>query len=126
MRVSVCAGLALCAALQMVSAGHAQPRQYWYFCDPAHAYYPTVQTCPIPWRWVEPQPGGSLATQSASIPLTPSVAAAAAPTLSKTEPSTAYRQGQADRQTWETWFNTLTGDTKSGAGYWAAHRSLPH
>ena len=39
-----------------------------------------------------------------------STASVAAPTPSETQPSAAYQQGQAHRQTWETWFGTLTGD----------------
>lgn len=30
--------------------------QYWYWCDPARAYYPYVTTCAAPWRAVSPQP----------------------------------------------------------------------
>jgi hypothetical protein len=37
----------------------------------------------------------------------------------------AYRDGQADRQVWETWFGGLSGVYQTGAEYWAAHRSDP-
>lgn len=33
---------------QPLSQGH------WYYCDPARAYYPSVRTCPAPWRAVTP------------------------------------------------------------------------
>jgi hypothetical protein len=41
------------------------------------------------------------------------------------DPSSAFRDGAADRQAWESWFADLTGDYRAGAGYWAAHRSDP-
>ena len=34
-------------------------------------------------------------------------------------------RGLADRQTWEKWFASLSGDEREGAAWWAAHRSLP-
>lgn len=40
--------------------------------------------------------------------------------------SPAYQQGHADRQSWESWFAALIGEYRSGAEYWAAHRSTPH
>jgi hypothetical protein len=40
--------------------------------------------------------------------------------------SAAYQQGQTDRQSWESWFATVTGEYRSGAEYWAAHRSTPN
>jgi hypothetical protein len=40
-------------------------------------------------------------------------------------PSTAFSQGQADRQTWDAWFSSQTGGFRTGAEYWAAHRSDP-
>jgi hypothetical protein len=30
------------------------PPGYWYYCESAGAYYPTVQTCPEPWVLVAP------------------------------------------------------------------------
>jgi hypothetical protein len=38
----------------------------------------------------------------------------------------AFQQGLAERQQWENWFGSLTGDYKRGAEYWAGHRSLPN
>lgn len=29
---------------------------YWYYCESAHAYYPTAPTCPEPWIRVPPRP----------------------------------------------------------------------
>jgi len=30
--------------------------QYWYYCESAKAYYPTVPACPEPWVKVPPRP----------------------------------------------------------------------
>jgi len=38
--------------------------------------------------------------------------------------SAMFRQGQADRQQWETWFAAQSGDYLAGATYWASHRSI--
>jgi hypothetical protein len=40
--------------------------------------------------------------------------------------ATAYQNGLRDRAAWEQWFNSLLGDYKTGALYWATQRSLPH
>ncbi len=32
------------------------PPGYWYYCGPSGAYYPYVQTCPVPWTPVAPTP----------------------------------------------------------------------
>lgn len=37
-----------------------------------------------------------------------------------------FQKGLSDRTAWETWFNGLQGDQKTGAFYWAGQRSLPH
>ncbi len=37
-----------------------------------------------------------------------------------------FDQGLQDRAAWEQWFNSLQGDAKTGAFYWAGQRSLPH
>lgn len=37
-----------------------------------------------------------------------------------------FRNGLAARGAWEQWFNSLDGDYKIGAFYWAGQRSLPH
>jgi len=36
------------------------------------------------------------------------------------------QKGLSDRTSWETWFNGLQGDEKTGAFYWAGQRSLSH
>lgn len=38
--------------------------------------------------------------------------------------SPAFRQGQADRQRWEIWIGSQSGDYLAGAAYWASVRSL--
>jgi len=40
--------------LAMSAISHAQAGGSWYYCDAAHAYYPYVTTCPVPWRPVPP------------------------------------------------------------------------
>jgi uncharacterized protein YecT (DUF1311 family) len=40
--------------------------------------------------------------------------------------SPAFKQGQIDRQNWESWFASVTGDYHAGAEYWATHRSDQH
>ncbi len=37
-----------------------------------------------------------------------------------------FQQGLADRERWENWFGSLTGDYKLGAEFWAGQRSLPN
>ena len=39
----------------VASAPPAQA-QYWYYCQPAGAYYPSVATCTEPWIKVPPRP----------------------------------------------------------------------
>lgn len=36
-----------------------------------------------------------------------------------------YSRGVQDRMAWESWFNSLTGDMRAGAEYWAGQRSKP-
>jgi hypothetical protein len=52
--------------------------------------------------------------------------AGAASTADAATTDPAFQQGLADRQQWETWSGSLTGDYKRGAEYWAGHRSLPN
>jgi len=40
--------------------------------------------------------------------------------------SAAYEAGQSDRQAWEQWFDSLTGEQRSGAEFWAGQRSKPN
>ena len=52
MRNSVAAVLLLGAGIG--AAWPSPANGAWYYCDPARGYYPTVQTCPVPWREVTP------------------------------------------------------------------------
>ena len=36
------------------SQSTAKAQGHWYYCDVTRAYYPTVRTCSIPWRAVDP------------------------------------------------------------------------
>jgi hypothetical protein len=38
---------------------------------------------------------------------------------------TSFTAGLAARDAWESWFNSLTGEMRAGAEYWAGQRSLP-
>jgi hypothetical protein len=40
--------------------------------------------------------------------------------------SPAFAKGLADRQAWEAWYGGLSGQSKTGAEFWAGQRSLPH
>ena len=111
-------------------AHHAAAQGSWYYCDPAHAYYPYVSTCSVPWREVAPYSYGQGQAKVAVPPTAESAAPATVaptPTINsptKSQPSATYRQGQADRESWETWFGSLTGSYRAGAEYWAGQRSL--
>lgn len=49
---------------------------------------------------------------------------AQSPAADDTSPS--FLQGEADRQSMEQWFNSLSGDFHAGAEYWAAQRNTPN
>ena len=129
----------LLLGLLLIFIAHPAVAANWYYCDPLHAYYPYVSTCPVPWREVAPnpnpygpfgsQPGTSTTAPrpaiSAPVPLTPAPTATTAPSPPESQPSAAFRRGQVDRQSWEAWFGGLTGDYRAGADDWASHRSLP-
>jgi hypothetical protein len=94
--------LPIFAGLVVANAAHAQSSGSWYYCDPAHAYYPYVTSCPVAWRAVTPYAYGEMQPS----PVGPAVPAQAAPapTLVPSKealPSLAYQQGQAGRQAWE-------------------------
>ena len=115
----------------LVGIAHSAAAQgHWYYCDPARAYYPYLKACPVPWREVTPDPYGQDQQHESSPPTVQPAAPAwvdPVPTVApprESQPSATYRQGQADRQRWETWFGTLTGDYRSGAEYWAGNRSV--
>jgi len=115
--------------LFLIVTTHPAAAQGFWYCDPAHAYYPYVQTCPAPWREIAPYSSGQTQPRAVAPPVaTSGVPASVAPIPPATSPpepqaSAAYRQGQVDRQAWETWFSTLTGDYRDGAAYWADQRS---
>jgi hypothetical protein len=54
MRFLLALGVFALAALQSAAAA-----QTWYWCEPAQAYYPYVERCPVPWRLVDPSSVGS-------------------------------------------------------------------
>ena len=35
--------------------GGVPPPGYWYYCESAGAYYPSVETCPEPWLQIPPR-----------------------------------------------------------------------
>jgi hypothetical protein len=41
------------------------------------------------------------------------------------ETSPAFQQGLTDRNAWESWIASISGDYRAGAEYWAAQRSTP-
>lgn len=106
----------------ILGAHSAAAAEYWYYCDPAHAYYPYVRACTAPWRQVVPYTYGQPGSQQSQAPAPPIRQVPAG----STPPSVAFRQGQADRQTWESWFGKQTGDYRTGAEYRAGHRSVPN
>jgi restriction system protein len=124
-RAAFCVILPIFAGLVFANAAHAQGSGSWYYCDPLHGYYPYVSICPVPWRVVQPYAYGQVPSPEG--PAVPAQAAPA-PTLvppTEAQPSSSYQLGQADRQAWEIWFGTVTGNYRAGAEWWAGHRSLP-
>jgi hypothetical protein len=104
-RLLVVAAIIVLAALPAA----AQQQGYWYYCDPAHAYYPYASTCPVPWRTVvrTPNPYGQLGTQqtgtnatvarpatSARVPFTLSPNTVTPRSTPEAHPSAAFGQGQ--------------------------------
>ena len=41
--------------VQQAPAPPAPPQAYWYYCQSARGYYPSVPTCPEPWVKVPPR-----------------------------------------------------------------------
>lgn len=68
MRASHRFGLAAAVlALGLVLPAAAQaPAQYW--CEPLHAYYPRVASCPAPWRTIGPAGPASPPAAPAYVP----------------------------------------------------------
>jgi len=60
--------------------------------------------------------------------LHPIAATASAPTPfpAPSDVSPAFQQGLSDRQAWEVWFASTSGEYHNGALYWSAQRSSPH
>lgn len=52
------------AAVNVVPA----PVQYWYYCAPAHAYYPYVPSCPGGWQAVPATPPATLSAAPGGVP----------------------------------------------------------
>jgi hypothetical protein len=55
-----------------------------------------------------------------------STASASSSSSSTTSVSTPFAEGAADRQAWESWFNSLSDDYRAGADHWATVRNNPH
>ena len=93
--------LAILILTSLLGLHPAVAEQYWYYCDPAHAYYPYVSTCPVPWRAVVPSTAPSASAtpehpaKSAPIPLTPSPTPTPSPSPAATA-TPAAPSGQAE------------------------------
>jgi hypothetical protein len=92
----------------------------WYWCEPAGAYYPYVQICPVPWRPVLPHP---YAATPQPAPGGQPAPLASRPPGQINDQTDAYRQGEADWQSLQAWFEAQTGDRRAGADFWANNRS---
>lgn len=86
-----------------------------FWCEPAHAYYPTVPSCPVPWRQIA-QPDPSSDPQSAPMTRTrPMQQGAPSPHIVSREESDAAERDKAaraaadlqkERADNETWFKS--------------------
>lgn len=77
-----------------IVAHHADAQEKWYYCGPAHAYYPYVSTCSVPWRQFVPhayqQPSGtSPSPNTTSARITPPASGASPPAGQSTSPLAA-------------------------------------
>jgi hypothetical protein len=127
--------LAIAALALIIPLGETHAQNWYWWCDASNAGYPWVRTCATPWRLVVPSfPTPELqAPRQRPTPLTPNLNDTASQSATS-EPiaatplsppsSKAFQDGQADRQAWEAWFNSQSGDYRAGAEYWAGHRSL--
>jgi uncharacterized protein len=53
------------ALVTIVALGHeAHAASSWFWCEPLHAYYPWVRSCPVGWRQVDPRSPPSQQPQS--------------------------------------------------------------
>lgn len=86
--------LVLVLLFQIVSAASwaANVSGYWYYCEPAHAYYPYVKTCPAPWIRVAPRGASTQSPASTPTPVTPSQPAPS--TSSQITPPASGQAGQ--------------------------------
>jgi hypothetical protein len=94
-------------------------------------YVPPVPAFSAPPVYAAPAPAGDVnvgVTTNVTVNLPPAVVASAAPPAPPplTGAMTGAQQGWTDRQAWESWIATLTGDYRTGAIYWSGQRSLPH
>ena len=62
---------------------------YWYWCEPARAYYPYVWVCPVQWQAVNP----AMATQQPSTSAPPTPTAGPATALTPTAPNSSATRG---------------------------------
>lgn len=98
----------------------------WYYCEPSHAYYPYVAACAVPWRQIIANSGTTYKPPMMQSPLAVAPSPTpAAPDASLPQSSSAYTQGQADRQAWGSLFAAQTGEIRAGAYYGSGQRSLP-
>lgn len=80
-------------------------------------------------RWVD---GGAASLPPLPEAPTPILAPAPAPAAQPISTAPApqggamFQKGLSDRTAWEIWFNSLQGDERTGAFYWAGQRSLAH
>ncbi|HTW53182.1 MAG TPA: hypothetical protein VME45_14925 [Stellaceae bacterium] len=81
--------VAVCVLALVFSGAGAEAA---WFCEPLHAYYPEVRSCPIPWRTADPQSGA----QRLTVPPASNAAddpAPAHPTSRTQTPQTEATQG---------------------------------
>jgi hypothetical protein len=93
----------------------------WYWCETTRAYSPYVTTCSVPWRPVAPRPYAPMTQPAPGVWPTPP--SSPPPSIPVAEPTDAYRQGVADWQSQQAWFDSQSGDRLAGANYWAANRN---
>ncbi len=105
--------LSLVLTLPLTLAAWPSHAGTWYYCDPLRAYYPSVQTCPVPWHPVE-------AANPGPTPRGVRQRAAAQPA----DTAKGYQDGLKAREDWWSWRVSLDGSYRQGADYWAAHRKL--
>ncbi len=78
------------------------------------------------WRPVSPAEKVAVSTAGFALAIIltcGTIGTAGAATVGADASSSGYQQGLADRDSWETWFNGLTGAESEGASYWTEERS---